>query len=177
MAVTLLITGYYRHPKMMLANSIAGGEAAEVLWARGLDYVNEHGTDGFIPTGMPQMLCPTKTNQRIKGLVTAGLWDQVDGGWTVHDYDDWNTRASERAKAEKEKSEAKSRAGKKGAAVRWGSRVYRPDDGTCHAGANGTAMADAWHSDSPGPGPGSGPSGEVQREVEVELPARALRLA
>jgi len=173
MAVTLLMTGYYRHPKMMAANAISGGELAEVLWARGLDYVNEHGTDGFIPTGMPVMLCPTKTTARVKGLVTAGLWDLVEGGWRVHDYDDWNLRASERAKADKEKSEARSRAGKKGAAVRWGGgRVARPDDnghGKADGKPHGNAVANGWQSDNPGPGPGPGPGslGEVEREVEV----------
>jgi hypothetical protein len=171
MAVSLLITGYYRHPKMMAANRASGGELAEVLWCRGLDYVNEHETDGFIPSGVPHMLCPTKTAARIKALVAAGLWRDAEDGWQVHDYDEWNLRASERAARKKDASEAKSRAGKKGAAVRWGSKVHRPDDGTCHSSDMADPVADDWQTDGPGPGPGPGPWGSSSREdLEVELP-------
>lgn len=169
MAVTLLFTGYYRHPKMVRANNVSGGELAEVLWSRGLDYVNEHGTDGFIPTGAPEILCPTKTAARIKGLVAAGLWVEVDGGWAYHDYTDWNRRQAELNELAKAKSEAKSRAGKKGAAVRWGKRLHRPEDGTTDGTANGsthgTAIAGACQSDNPGPGPG--PVGTSLRSVPL----------
>jgi hypothetical protein len=72
-AVTLLMTGYYRHPKLLAANTLTGGELAEVLWVRGLDYVNEHGSDGYVPAGMPLMLTPTKTTARVKALVHVGL--------------------------------------------------------------------------------------------------------
>lgn len=183
MAVSFLFTGYYRHPKFMSANAVSGGELAEVLWCRALDYVNEHGTDGFVPTGLPPMLCPAKTAARIKGLVAAGLWEQVDGGWRMHDYEDWNLTAGERAKTKKETSEVRSRAGKKGAAVRWGGRVHRPaDESAGQADTGGTGMADpmakrmanGWHSDDPGPGPGPG-SGSVEREVEVEVVRATLR--
>lgn len=136
MAVTLLMTGYYRHRKMMAANAISGGELAEVLWTRALDYVNEQQNDGFVPTGMPQMLTPTKTAARIKGLVGAALWVEDEGGWRFHDFLEWNRTAAELQAISRKKSETKSRAGKAGAAARWGGRlaaVPPPADGTAIA--------------------------------------------
>jgi hypothetical protein len=135
MAVTLLITGYYRHPKMMAANAISGGELAETLWTRGLDYVNEQANDGFVPIGLPQMLTPTKTLARIKGLVGAGLWIVEDTGWRYHDFLDWN-RTAEVLNARKAViSEKRAAAGKKGAEVRWQGRLLPV------ANSNGEATA------------------------------------
>lgn len=123
MAVTLLFTGYYRHPKLVLANSISGDERAETLWTRGLDYSNEHATDGFIPKGMPQMLTPTKTVARIKGLVQAGLWDEVEGGWQYHDFHEWNRTAEQLEARRAAISKKRSDAGKAGAQKRWQGRL------------------------------------------------------
>jgi hypothetical protein len=122
-AVTLLFTGYHRHPKMMVANGIAGDERAEVLWTRGLDYANEHGTDGFIPKGVPQILTPTKTAARIKALVQAGLWDEVEGGWQFHDFLEWNRTAEQLDARKAAISKKRSEAGKAGARVRWQGRL------------------------------------------------------
>lgn len=123
MPVTLLITGYYRHPKMVLANSLSGGELAEVLWSRVLDHVNEHGTDGLILTGVPEMVCPRQTKKRIDALVQAGLWDVVPGGWAIHDYHEWNRPSVELRVRNQQLSETRSKAGKAGAAKRWGGRI------------------------------------------------------
>jgi hypothetical protein len=128
MPVSLLITGYWRHPKMVAANSLTGGELAEVLWSRVLDHVNEHGTDGLIMRGVPELVCPRQTKKRIDALVQVGLWDEVVGGWMVHDYAEWNRTAVELNERARAKSEAKSRAGKAGAAKRWGSRLTVAED-------------------------------------------------
>jgi hypothetical protein len=141
MPVTLLMTGYYRHPKFVLANSISGGELAEVLWSRALDYVNEHGTDGFVPTGAPQIVCPTKTAVRIKALVQAGLWHPTENGWEIHDFLEWNRAAAELNAKAKAKSEVRRQAGRKGAAARWGGRIDRPDDGNRDGNTDGSAVA------------------------------------
>lgn len=135
MAVTLLFTGYHRHPKMLAANAISGGELAEVLWTRGLDYVNEHGTDGFIPKAMPQSLTPTKTAARIRGLVDAGLWLPTPDGWQYHDFLNWNRTAEDLDARKAAISKKRSEAGKKGAATRWNGRLSPV------ANNNGTASA------------------------------------
>lgn len=131
MGMALLVTGYYRHPKLLHANSVSGGELAETLWVRGLDYVNEHRTDGQVPAGIPAMLTPSKTAARIKGLVTAGLWiPDGDAGWRYHDYLEWNRSAEQLEARAAAISRKRSEAGKAGAQVRWNGRLAAVRDGT-----------------------------------------------
>lgn len=119
MAVTLLMTGYYRHPKMVQANLASGGELAETLWCRALDHANEHKTEGHIAFGVPELLTPTKTKARVRALVGAGLWVEADGGWAIHDYLEWNRSNAQMADLVAKKAAA----GKKGANARWGGRM------------------------------------------------------
>jgi hypothetical protein len=153
MAVAILITGYYRHPKMLRA-----GEAAEVLWARALDYCAEYGTDGHIPSDAPPALCPLRTRQRIAALVREGLWHPVEDGWQIHNYLKWNRSAAELSSREAAKHEKKVAAGRKGAEVRWGGRVMRPPSQRHSSGDSkpiAGGIANAWQSDGPGSGSGS----------------------
>lgn len=128
MPVTFLFTGYYRHPKIVAANQLTGGELAETLWIRTLDHVNEHGTDGLIMPGVPDLVCPRQTKKRIDALVQVGLWDVLAVGWAFHDFHEWNRPAAELAAQKRAISETRSRAGKAGAAKRWGSRLAIAED-------------------------------------------------
>lgn len=123
MPVTLLFTGYYRHRKMVAANRLTGGELAEVLWTRLLDYCNEYGTDGLIIDGVPDTVCPRQTKKRVDALVEVGLLDDVAGGWQMHDFHEWNRPAVELQARNRQVSEVRSKAGKAGAAKRWGNRL------------------------------------------------------
>lgn len=123
MPVTLLFTGYYRHRKIVAANRLTGGELAEVLWARLLDYCNEYGTDGLVIEGVPEQVCPRQTKKRVGALVDVGLLDKVIGGWQMHDFHEWNRPAAELQERNRQVSEARSKAGKAGAAKRWGNRL------------------------------------------------------
>lgn len=69
---------------------IRAGEAAEVLWTRAFAKCGAMESDGFIPDGLPERLCPTKTKARIAALVREGLWTVVDGGWQM----DWTGQIS-----------------------------------------------------------------------------------
>lgn len=149
MPVAFLITGYYRHPKML-----AAGEAAETLWARALDYAAEHGTEGFIPTNAPLQICPTKTKARVAALVRERLWDVVEGGWQIHDYLEWNRNQAEQAARKEAVSRARSAAGKKGMATRWGSRITRETDNKPDNSTHNKRGNKAVSPDNPGPGPG-----------------------
>lgn len=130
MPVTLLQSGYYRHRKMIAANRITGGELAEVMWTRLLDYANELETGGRIDAGVPEFVCPRQTDKRVAALVAVGLLDVIDDHWEIHDYYEWNrtTAELEALKA------ARSAAGRAGAAARWGGRL--PNG---RANANGKA--------------------------------------
>lgn len=158
MAVALLFTGYYRHPKMMSANAAAGaGFVAEVLFTRALDYCAEHGTDGHLSPGVPDQLLGRRASRAVKALVAAGLWevDAERGGHLVHDYLEWNRTAADLAR----RSETKRRAGKKGAQVRWGGRLAKPggEEAPAKADAMAEPMADAMADPSQSYSPGSGP--------------------
>lgn len=43
-------------------------------------------TDGAVERGRPLRLIPRFKQAFVAELVDAGLWDAVDGGWSIHDY-------------------------------------------------------------------------------------------
>lgn len=89
-------------------------------------YSREKLTDGFISSGVLAQVSPAKhPKNAIAVLVERGLWEPVDGGWTIHDYPDWqDTKADVEAYLR-----AKSAAGAKGAKARWG---HHETNGTSH---------------------------------------------
>jgi len=71
----------------------AGPEACW-LWACGLMYCNrQKKRTGFIPeTQLPGLyvrFTPKKAKDLAKELVRVRLWEKVDGGYLVHDYDQY----------------------------------------------------------------------------------------
>lgn len=72
---------------------LAAGPAASWLWLCGLAYCQEGLTDGFIPYEALTLLGPKGANNLKSKLVAAGLWDEVDGGWHVHNYLNHNKSA------------------------------------------------------------------------------------
>jgi len=81
------------------AKLLALSDSAFRLWVCGLIYCQSHLTDGFIPASM----VPTfgvkakKINLHISHELCAALvpgkaplWHEVDGGYQVHHYADWN---------------------------------------------------------------------------------------
>lgn len=83
-------TSVARHRKFVKA-----GPAPSWLWVCGLAYCQEGLTDGFIPTEALPYLGVKNAAQLAHHLVAAGLWDQADGGWMVHDYLAGNKSADE----------------------------------------------------------------------------------
>ena len=107
------------HPKLA-----AAGPLAWALWFAGLAYCNRNLTDGFIPrnvalrlldwthsdgSGEAWQLCVTSPNTGsgfgtgadvdsanvIGVLITAGLWEKTKGGYTIHDYLDYQPSKEE----------------------------------------------------------------------------------
>jgi hypothetical protein len=84
------------HPKVAKAGPLAGW-----LFVSGLCYCNRYLTDGFIPIGVVRTLAnydgimerfhdeETESIQLALRLVDCGLWEEADGGFTVHDYDQY----------------------------------------------------------------------------------------
>ena len=96
------------HPKVQGA-----GQAAAWLHVAGICYSSRHLTDGMIPdaalAGLGQY-GKGRARRLADALVQTGLWEQVNGGYRVHDYLDFQPS---REKVEGQR-EAKRRAGQAG---------------------------------------------------------------
>lgn len=83
-------TSVPRHRKFVKA-----GPAPSWLWLCGNCYCQDSLTDGFIPEDALPYLGVKNAKQLAQHLVAAGLWDEVAGGWQVHDYLDHNRSAAQ----------------------------------------------------------------------------------
>ncbi len=129
------------HPKIQ-----AVGPLGIALWTVGIAYCNRNMTDGFIPWSAARKLLsweflgPEDEKGRpvyqvavscgmagddvtcafvIDLLLEAGLWEEVDGGYLIHDYLDFQPSKAD-LEAQREKlHETRSQAGRAGAAARW----------------------------------------------------------
>ena len=107
------------HPKIFKAGAKLGknGPAqALALFMDGLSYSRSHLTDGFIPDQFvavcglvqrPLVVAKVLVDRRIR------LWHRVRGGYQIHDYHDWNPKAS--AIKEKREKERKKKAAQRAA--------------------------------------------------------------
>lgn len=115
------------HPKVL-----AAGNAAMGLWIRAGTWSSSQLTDGFIPIAIASAMA---NECDADALVDANLWDRVDGGYQFHDWSDFQPSAEE----EREKREARKRAGRKGAAARWGDKRNGKSHSKPHDTPDGTA--------------------------------------
>lgn len=117
-------------------------------------------TDGFVAKHVPGVLPNVPRTRALKRainkLVEIGLWEEVDDGWVIHDYLDWNPSAAQ----------AKAKKAARAAAGRRGGQAKRRHGGEQN-GSNcfGDASAELDTSDkqngtpSPSPSPGDPPGG------------------
>lgn len=92
--------------------------AAIGMHVMAITYSAGHLTDGFVDVDFVEDRMPQKRarEKAVSVLVDVGLWLTADEGWIVNDFSEFNeTKADIEAKRA-----AKSSAGKKGAARRWG---------------------------------------------------------
>ena len=89
----------YGHPKFAQA-----GLGATGLWLLAGAWVSAFDEDGLIPSWLPSSIMagrpgPDSVEELVARLVEARLWEpQGDGGWLMHDWDDWNLTAEQRAR-------------------------------------------------------------------------------
>jgi hypothetical protein len=78
-----------RHPKLLGLGR--DRLMCQGVWMDGMCYASAYLTDGVIPAAALE-----KGSERYAQLlVTAGLWEKIDGGYRVHDYHDYQpTRAT-----------------------------------------------------------------------------------
>lgn len=85
------------------------GPVAEALWLRGLLYCSRNLTDGLVPRAFVRRMGDVEPCT-AEVLVRAGLWEDDEDGYRVHDYLDWQRSKAEAA----EISQVRAVAGKKG---------------------------------------------------------------
>lgn len=110
------------HPKVL-----AAGNAAMGLWIRAGTWSSSQLTDGFIPNAIASAMA---NECDADALVDAKLWDRAEGGYQFHDWSDFQPSAD----VERKKREDRKRAGRAGAAARWGDK----SDGKSHGNPHGT---------------------------------------
>jgi hypothetical protein len=153
------------HPKIAVA-----GPLAAWLHVKALVYCGRYLTDGKIPFAIVVSLVdwatdgvmietsnfsadtPTNTGLAAR-LCEAGLWHEVEGGFEIHDYLEWNPSRSEVLADRERQKAAKVKAGQAGAAKRW-QRDSRP-------------IADGWQGDSRGHGKAMAENSPVPVPVPV----------
>jgi len=86
------------HPKV-----IALSDSAFRLYIEGLCYANRQLTDGFIPSAVYTKL---SREDDAQFLIEAGLWEEVDKGYHIRSYDEYQPT---REKVESKRAEARER--------------------------------------------------------------------
>ncbi len=115
------------HPKVL-----AAGPQAFALDVAGICYSNKHATDGMIASYALPAVLPGLSNPKRHAakLVEVGRWVEVDGGWVIHDVQEYQPTAAE----QKEVSRKRAEAGRKG-----GSKSKRPGEATSKQSAKQVA--------------------------------------
>lgn len=128
--------GFYDHPKWHSATAEMVG-----LWVAAMAWCNRNDSvEGFIPTGKLAGLVAVRNLKSVcAALVASGAFHDADGGYLIHDYEEY--QQNEKVQAIRAK---RSEAGKKGATARWGNS--KP-------AASGMANAIATECPDPGPDP------------------------
>jgi hypothetical protein len=170
--------GFDDHPKVVAlldTDDPASAGVAIGLWTLAWTWAHRNTrkrgkTPGLIPPGLPRRFLGTVGRPAADLLVAHKLWDTHDGGgWLIHDFGDYLPTEETRA--------ARSEAGKRGAAARWGNRDDDEDAGidpysdgnlpsVCHnedgnGEANDGSRAPAHRVPTPTPTPNTEPPAEV----------------
>lgn len=118
--------GVITHPKFAMITAADMG-----VWAWGAAWSSRELTNGHIPATVLPLLRGTPEN--AERLVAAGLWEEVEGGWVFHDWNDYQPTPDEvRALREKRK-----------AAGRKGGKLSAQAKGQANAQASAQANAQA----------------------------------
>ena len=74
---------------------LAAGPIACWLWVCGLAYANRQTAhDGIIPSAaLPMLGAIPNVSRHAARLVDVGLWDAIDDGYRIHDYNDFGPEA------------------------------------------------------------------------------------
>lgn len=135
------------HPKVLALLDMENAAAAIGLWTLCLTYAHRNTrragkVPGLIPATLPRRFFGPEGRAMAAMLVEVGLWDETDDGeWMIHDFAEYLPT--------KEVSAARSAAGRRGAAKRWGGKEPPPDGNgmATPKQGDGTAIASAKQDD------------------------------
>ena len=102
MTWVMLDDKFPEHPKVLRA-----GPVAAWAYVRALCWSRRHLTDGFVPHEAVRELNARSSSPT---LVRVGLWEEVEGGYHVHDWADYNPTKAQviegRVQSQRQRSEA-----------------------------------------------------------------------
>jgi hypothetical protein len=103
-----LATAFPRNPKVLDVLAEKDGHRTIVAYLFGLAYAGDMETDGFIPAESLGTFGARQAD--ADRLVAAGLWQAERGGWSVHDWRDYQLSTHEmRARSERAREAALTR--------------------------------------------------------------------
>lgn len=101
-----------RNHKVLTLLPQKGGDRALNVFIFGLGYCAEQRNDGFIPEGALGLFHGNARSAQL--LSEVGMWDEVKGGWDVHDYAEYQPTDDE--------AKARSDRARHAAEVRWSKK-------------------------------------------------------
>lgn len=136
--------GFDDHPKVLALLEHDDGAAAIGLWTLCLAWAHRNTrkkgkVPGHVPASLPRRYLGILGRDAAKLLVDVGLWDIGEDGWDIHDFDQYLPTT--------ETSSARSAAGKKGAAARWGKQGEPAGVDGNEPSADGNLPSDAMAND------------------------------
>jgi len=103
------------HRKLFVAGKVIGANGPAIalgFYTLGLLWSNKHLSDGFLPTEVIEGFRHVKHPASVAdALVKAELFDKADGGFTIHDFHEYNPSAAAIKKKRKEDRLRKQRNG------------------------------------------------------------------
>ena len=117
------------------AKVVKAGNEAVGAWARMISLSCAQGTNGKLSTEQARLIARPSV---LAKLVDVVLLEQVEGGFAIHDFTEWNPTAEEVKAKRDDLSEKRAEAGRAGAAKRWQRATEL--DGI----ADSDAMANGW---------------------------------
>lgn len=152
------------HPKVLAVLEHEQGGAAIGLWTLCLTWAHRNTlkrgkVPGLVPASLPRRYLGRDARELAAVLVKEELWEAFDEsaqGWQIHDFDQYLPADTTRA--------ARSAAGRKGAASRWGKS--KPD--SKEPGTDGNLLSE----DGNLPEPGHDADGNAEANDGSRAPAR-----
>ncbi len=91
---SLFAFGFTHHRKVRRLSDVAFR-----LWVTAIDHANQDRSGGLVDSVdidcYPRVPRGDERDRAIGELVDLGLWDEFDGGWVIHDFDEWQSRPAE----------------------------------------------------------------------------------